>query len=292
MMKGILFDIQKFSIHDGPGIRTAIFLKGCSLHCFWCHNPESIHPSPQVMFFPDKCIGCRQCVQACPNQAHSDENGSRIFQRPLCISCGKCAEVCPSGALILSGKEMTSAEVLEEIEQDLLFYRTSSGGATFTGGEPLLQADFLREVLQGCKERKIHTAIETAGNVPWEAYEKVLPYTDLFLHDIKVMDSAKHREATGAHNMLCLENIRRLAAAGADIRIRVPVISGFNDTPEDMTAVRDFTDSLSVRPPVELLPFHRMGLTKYQGLGQTYPAEKLDIPLEEKIQALRNIFNP
>ncbi len=206
-MKGLIFNIQRFSIHDGPGIRTTVFFKGCSLRCFWCHNPESIHPHPQIQLFLQKCIGCGKCFEICPVGAHCMIDGERVFLRELCRNCGKCAEICYADALVLAGKWLTAREVMDEVEKDKPFYENSDGGVTISGGEPLLQADFARALLEECKKEGLHTVVDTAGNVPWEAFEKVLPFTDLFLYDLKAADEEFHRQVTGAGNARILDKV-------------------------------------------------------------------------------------
>ncbi|MGL4736334.1 MAG: glycyl-radical enzyme activating protein, partial [Cellulosilyticaceae bacterium] len=238
--QGMLFDIQRFSIHDGPGIRTTVFLKGCTLRCFWCHNPESINPKPQLMVFRNKCIGCKACIQICPMNAHYMKADQKVFERERCNQCGKCASVCYSGALELSGKWVGVSEIIDEVEKDKRFYENSGGGVTFSGGEPLMQKEFLKELLKESKVRGLHTAVETAGNVAWEAFEMILPYTDLFLYDLKVMNPVVHKEVVGADNRNCLSHLQKLMSQKIKLCIRVPVITGVNDTKESMVEIRDF----------------------------------------------------
>ena len=255
-MKGMLFDIQRASVVDGPGFRTAVFFKGCNLRCAWCHNPESQSSAPQLLFYQDRCTHCGQCVRACPHGLKA------------CDLCGRCAEACPQEARSLCGAEYTAEEVMKKIRPDRLFYQTSGGGVTFSGGECLLQPSFLKALLCACKKEKIHTAVDTAGAVAWERFEEILPETDLFLYDVKSMDSRRHREYTGAGNEQILENLSRLLRIGKRVWVRVPVIPGVNDTPEEMRQLRAFLLCNGYPEKVELLPYHRMGEMKWRALGK------------------------
>jgi len=310
MTTGYVCNIQRFSIHDGPGIRTTVFLKGCTLRCFWCHNPESIRPKPEVQFFPSRCIGCGACVEVCPEGAQVfGEHGTRVFYREKCVACGKCVDVCYAEALIFTAKAMSAESVVDEIMRDRAFYENSGGGVTLSGGEPALQADFSRDILERCRAAGVHTAIETAANVPWENLAALLPLTDLVMMDIKHMDSAKHRDATGAPNALLLANARRLAESAKPILFRIPVIPTVNDTPEEVAAIAAFVRELhdlraaqhdgasgEAAPPsppasitLELLPFHRMAGDKYNSLGWDYRAANLTPPTEEQMAALADV---
>lgn len=264
--EGIVFDIQRFSIHDGPGIRTLVFLKGCPLRCLWCCNPESQAFSPELLFDPGKCISCKTCAETCPRGAISVTGERLFFERELCQGCGKCAQVCYSGARMIAGRKMSVEEVLEEILKDTLFYRNSGGGVTLGGGEPLAQPDFAAAMLEASKKKRLHTAIETAGHIPWVHFEKVLPYTDLFLFDVKHMDPEVHRNFTGKDNALILANLERLARKGSVI-VRTPVIPGFNDTQDQIGAIARFAHRLGICE-LHLLPYHRLGEGKYRLLGR------------------------
>ncbi len=272
-MKAFIFDIQRASTVDGPGFRTAVFFKGCNLRCAWCHNPESQISRPELLFYRDRCTHCGRCAQVCPHRLLS------------CTACGACAAVCPNEARVLCGKEYTPEEVLRVILKDKLFYDTSGGGATFSGGECMLQPDFLASLLRLCRENRVHTAVDTAGCVPFRSFEKILPCTDLFLYDIKLMDPEKHREYTGAGNEIILANLARLLRAGQHVWIRVPIIPGVNDTIEEMRRIRAFLTDNGYPEKVELLPFHRMGESKLAALNRK--GTSFSVPDPEKMEALR-----
>jgi pyruvate formate lyase activating enzyme len=304
-MTGIVFDIKKFTVHDGPGIRTTVFMKGCPLRCVWCHNPESISPRPVLAQFPRNCIGCGKCLTNCPNGALSlaeaTEDGGRdarptrptmqiVIDRVKCGACGACAKECYAEALVLQGKEMSVEEVIAEVEKDRPFYDNSGGGMTLSGGEPLFQLDFTEGLLKLAKERGLHTVLDTCGFVGWPAYERVLPYVDLVLFDIKGVDPARHLAHTGQDNAVIHENLRRMLQAGQPVMVRVPTIPGHNATIEDAEALARFLLSLPRVPPVELLRYHRLGEGKYASLGLPEPALKPDPPSEELMQELCGVL--
>jgi pyruvate formate lyase activating enzyme len=299
-MTGIVFDIQRFSIHDGPGIRTTVFLKGCSLHCFWCHNPESIRPKPEIQFFPEKCIGCGECLLVCPHGARIVQDGNIHYLRQACQACGECVETCYAGATTIIGQEMTVDEVMTEVLRDRAFYETSDGGVTLSGGEPVIQRDFAWAILERCKAEGLHTAIETAGNYPWDFLESLLPVTDLVMMDLKHMDSDQHRRATGVANERILANARRLTETDRAILFRTPVIPTVNDTSEAIGAIAGFVYALaSARAKngfgpaasigFELLPFHRLAADKYRSLGLDYRASQLQTLTKETMIALTEV---
>jgi pyruvate formate lyase activating enzyme len=295
---GLVFDIQRFSVHDGPGIRTTVFLKGCSLRCFWCHNPEGLRMMPEVQFLPDRCLGCGACVTACEHDGQHLDDGMRSFERERCVACGACVEACVAEALTLVGKRMAAEDVVAEVMRDRVFYETSGGGVTLSGGEPALQPDFSREVLAQCKAQGLHTAIETCGNVPWTSLEGLLPVTDLVMMDLKHVDSEKHRAATGAGNERILANARQLALTRRPLVFRTPVVPGVNDTPAEIAAIAAFVRELvSLRGissngsgPAELswelLPFHRLAADKYRSLGLDYRARVLNPPPKDQMAVL------
>ncbi len=274
-MKATIFDIQRASFVDGPGIRTTVFFKGCNLKCKWCHNPESQSAKPQIMFYKNKCIGCGKCVEACPTKMKE------------CVLCGKCADVCLHDARQLCGKEMTAEEVLKTILKDKNFYETSDGGVTFSGGECMLQIDFLYEILKLCKNGGIHTAVDTAGNVKWEYFEKIIPYTDLFLYDVKCFSEQKHVEGTGVSNKLILENLTRLSKEfKGDIIVRIPVMDGYNT--DELPEIASFLKNLGITE-VELLPYHKMGEHKYDALGME--CVSFSAPAKEDMEKYKALFN-
>lgn len=271
-MIGRLFDIEHGSFVDGPGLRTVVFFKGCNLRCAWCHNPESQSRERQLAIYHDKCTGCGKCMKVCPSP-------------DTCILCGKCELLCPTGARKIYGEDYTVDAVMEQIEKDRDFYG-DKGGVTCSGGECLLQPEFLTYLLKACKDKRIHTAVDTAGHVPYDVIEQVLPYTDLFLYDIKTMDDAKHQQYVGVSNSLILENLNRLLDDGAKVWVRVPIVAGINDTESDIRAIVDFVDGRAER--IELLPYHSMGENKYAALGR--PVQTFTAPSAELMDKWRTIL--
>jgi pyruvate formate lyase activating enzyme len=287
MNSGVVFNIQRFSIHDGPGIRTTVFLKGCPLCCFWCQNPESKSGRPEILLDRRKCTLCGVCSAACPNGAVGIEEGKAVFDRRLCGGCGRCAVACPSEARSISGKQMTAEEVMREVLKDRKFYENSDGGVTLSGGEPLAQPDFARLIFEKSKQADLHTTLDTCGYAPWPAIEKVLEYVDLVLFDIKHLDTAKHREATRQDNLLILENARRISKL-KPMRVRIPLIPGFNDSMEAVSGIAAFVkDELGCRD-LDLLPYNRMGEVKYDFLDQS------SVPLlaqsDDRLRTLESII--
>jgi len=288
---GLIFNIQRFSIHDGPGIRTTVFLQGCNLRCVWCHNPESNPIQPVVQFYPDKCILCEQCAEVCPEGAHQIQGGVHVYERELCQACGKCVEECFARALAMQAREMTAEEVLAEVRKDRDYFNDSGGGVTFSGGEPFLQKDFLLELLQLSKRGGLHTAVDTAGNVPFAWLDEALPFVDLFLYDCKVLENDLHRQVTGVGNRRILENLARLGDGRARIWVRVPVIPGVNDNREEIERIGAFLAQLPGIEQVELLPFHHLGAGKRASLGQDYTVRELKPPSEERMAELAQVLD-
>jgi pyruvate formate lyase activating enzyme len=267
MTTGVIFDIHRFALHDGPGIRTVVFLKGCGLRCWWCHNPESQHPKPELMLHPARCIHCVRCFDVCPQGAIS-EAGTDWAR---CTACGMCAAVCYAEAREIVGREVTVEAVIAAITRDTAFYDESGGGVTFSGGEPLLQGDFLLALLKACKERDLHTALDTCGYAPTETLNRVREVVDLFLYDLKAMDDTRHREVTGVSNKLILENLRLLNAHGHRVILRVPLIPGVNDDDETIREIGALARSLACVERVDVLPYHRIGIDKYGQLRTSHP---------------------
>jgi pyruvate formate lyase activating enzyme len=291
LVTGTIFNIQRFSIHDGPGIRTTVFLKGCNLHCFWCHNPEAISNLPEIQFFPDKCITCGACVEVCPEDAQLLRGNQRLYLRELCTVCKECTDECFSGALVVSGKEYNTDEVIEEIKRDQEYYRFSGGGVTFSGGEPLLQQPFLKEMLIACQALDYHTAVDTAGNVPWKILEEVVPLTDLFLYDMKAFNEDTHRKGTGVSNQRILENLLQLSKTAKEIWIRIPVIPELNDSINEIDRIAAFLAPMKNISWIELLPFHTLGSEKYPSLGRDYTATGKTTPSIEIMNQLEARFS-
>ncbi|HET6455980.1 MAG TPA: glycyl-radical enzyme activating protein [Armatimonadota bacterium] len=287
--KGLIFDIQRFSLHDGPGIRTTVFLKGCPLSCVWCHNPESRSSAPEIAFYRAKCIGCGRCVEACPNDALGF--GEERIDRAKCRVCGECVQVCPSEAVQMAGRVTTISEILGVAMRDQPFYTRSGGGVTLSGGEPLHQFEFSHSLLAALKDHGLHTAVETCGLSPWERIAGLLPFTDLFLYDIKVVSSTKHQELCKADNSTILDNARKLAAKDVEIVFRTPIIPGLNDTPDDLRRLGEFILSLPGERKLELMPYHRIGSGKYEALGERYPLFDIEAPdnLDEQKAALTSM---
>ena len=279
MTKGLIFDIKRYAINDGPGIRTTVFFKGCPLSCLWCHNPESILSKPQKLFTADKCIGCGECVTACPNDACSLTENGIVTEADKCEVCGDCADVCPTEATEISGKFQTVDDVLKAIEQETVFFDQSGGGVTFSGGEPLYQPEFLIALLDACKQHEIHRTVDTSGLVRLETLLEVAQKTDLFLYDLKIMDDKKHQQYTGVSNQKILSNLKKLAETGAVINIRIPLIKGVNDDDENIKAMAQFVSQLDgERKQVNLLPYHNIATPKYQKLGKTIDTSEMEEP--------------
>ncbi|MFZ7101816.1 MAG: glycyl-radical enzyme activating protein [Peptococcaceae bacterium] len=266
---GIIFNIQRFSIHDGPGIRTTVFLKGCPLNCWWCHNPESQAVSLHLNLWADRCINCGECIRVCANKDH-------------CILCGKCVESCPAAARELIGKQVSVTEVLREIKKDLIFFDESGGGVTFSGGEPLMQPVFLENLLEECRREHIHTAVDTSGFAPWETVLKISRYTDLFLYDLKHINDLDHQRYTGVSNALILANLKKLSMLKKRIIVRIPLIPGINDAEGIIRQMGEFIAGLKIKE-VNVLPYHDTARDKYTRLAKVYKLADTALLSEKKI---------
>lgn len=315
MTTGTIFNIQKYSLHDGPGIRTTVFLKGCPLKCQWCHNPESQDPRPELIYWESRCLGCGACARACPEALSSGASDTTSFSRPVhcyqmiaanpappgihnrsrCTSCGKCVSACVPAAREIAGKTVTAAAVMTDILRDRVFYDQSGGGATFSGGEPLMQPAFLREMLEACREEGLGTTLDTSGFAPWDALEQLVPLVDLFLYDVKVMDDRKHVQYTGGSNGVILENLKRLAGAlpgggsgtggrsgSPRLHARIPLVPGVNDDDDNIRCTGDYLRECGVGE-VSVLPYHNLGADKYRRLGREYLLPGLAPPPDDLI---------
>jgi pyruvate formate lyase activating enzyme len=295
MASGMVFDIKKYSINDGPGIRTTVFLSGCPLKCQWCHNPESQSMQPVLMYRENRCLGCGECVETCPEEAIAFVSeleppssrsaprkalnlsalralrGKKIFtNREKCTRCQTCIATCYSGAREFSGKEVTVDEVMSQIIREIPFYDESGGGVTFSGGEPLMQPGFLSALLKACRKQEIHAVVDTSGFANWQVFEQIRGEVDLFLYDLKHMDSLRHREVTGVPNEVILENLQRLCSAGAKCVVRIPLIPGINDDKQNLVESGKFLAGLGRLEGVELMAYHDLAQAKYEALGREY----------------------
>ncbi|MGD0610706.1 MAG: glycyl-radical enzyme activating protein [Anaerolineales bacterium] len=290
MIHGIVFDIRKYSIHDGPGIRTTVFFKGCPLHCDWCHNPESRAFQPELIFRSNRCILCESCLEACPNGAITRQGDLILTDREKCKTSGECVLACEAEARQLVGRTMSVDQVMEEIEADRAFYDQSGGGVTFSGGEPLAQRAFLFGLLAACKARALHTTLDTSGYATWAVMDKIRGYVDLFLYDLKLMDNVRHRRYTGVSNQKILSNLTTLSELGHRIIIRIPVIPGINDDEANLRQTGAFLAALPVRPAVELLAYHQTGLAKYESLGLEYRLAEIQPPEPMRMEGIAEIL--
>ena len=284
---GTIFNIMRYCIHDGPGIRTTVFFKGCPLQCWWCHNPEGLKSQKEVFYHADKCLQCGDCLEVCPHHAIENRGGLFITVDGECHLTGKCADVCSSEARRIVGRDVTVDEVMKEIEKDVVFYDESSGGVTFSGGEPLMQPSFLEELLKYCKNGGIHTAVDTSGYASPEIFEKICQYTDLFLYDLKTVDDKTHREHTGASNELIMENLKIITSRQSKVVIRLPVIPGVNDDRKSILDIGQFVSSLRNIEEIDILPYHETGIEKYKRFGLQYRKPQTDSISRDKLDGIQ-----
>ena len=290
MISGTVFDIKKFALHDGPGLRTTVFLKGCPLCCPWCHNPEGILPAPQRIARPERCIGCGLCAAACPEQALELDGREVVYHPGRCVGCGACAAACPAEAVAFAGKVMSVGQVLAEIEQDRSFYDQSGGGVTFSGGEPLMQPDFLLELLKACGSQDLHRTVDTTGYGPVELLRAVAESSELLLFDLKHMDSRRHQSLTGVPNEPILDNLTMLAKTDRTLWVRIPLIPGVNDNADNLTATARFLGGLPHPPRVQILPYHSSARGKYQRLTQPYALAQALPPTRQQLAAAARLL--
>ena len=286
-LSGVITDISRCSLHDGPGVRTVVYFKGCALRCKWCHNPETLTVEKDMMFLNTKCIKCGRCLEVCP-QCHSVVDDEVQIDRSSCKHCGKCVDSCPAGALQMVGREVTVEELMTELRKDRHYYEMSGGGVTLSGGECLLQSEFAAALLEKCKEEGIHTTIETALFVPWEKVERVLPCVDLVYADLKIAEGAKHKEYTGQSNERILSNLKNLSEAGKEVIVRIPLIPGVNDTSEELEKLGNVIKTLGggVRA-VEVLKYNYLAESKYQSIGLTWANFGKETQSDETLERIR-----
>jgi pyruvate formate lyase activating enzyme len=286
-LTGTTFNIQRFSTEDGPGIRTTVFFKGCPLRCAWCHNPEGLSPQPELMWYDVRCIGARDCLGACPSTALELTPQGMSIDRGRCNACGDCAEACPAGALEVIGRLWTPEDLLIEVQKDAVFFETSGGGVTLSGGEPMRQADFLLGLCRLCREAAVHVALDTCGAAAWAHYEPMLPLVNLVLYDLKVFDGERHRAATGVDNSRILDNARRIAAAGVPMWVRTPVIPGYSADAGNITALGEFiAANLPTVERWDLLAYTNLGQPKYHRLDRPYALEGAPLLSRPEMEAL------
>lgn len=287
----LIFDIKRYAINDGPGIRITIFFKGCPMNCRWCHNPESIPVKQQKLYSKEKCIGAQECVKNCPNDALTLTSQGILTDHDVCAMCGKCADVCPTKAIEMAGEFMTVEQLMTEIKKETVLMDQSDGGVTFSGGEPLMHYEYLIKLLDACGEEGIHRCVDTAGYARSSILLQVAEKTEHFLYDLKMMDSKKHREWTGVPNERILKNLKVLVSTGRDINIRIPLVKGVNDDDKNIHESAKFISELEgKKPTVNILPFHNIAEKKHERLGRQYDKRGMDEPISQRQQAILEIF--
>lgn len=291
-MTPLIFDIKRYAISDGPGIRIAIYFKGCPLRCAWCHNPESQSPKVQKLYTASKCIGAQDCIEVCPENALTLTSNGIVTDSEKCTLCGLCADACPTKAIEMSGKQYDPKDLMQLIERERVHIDQSKGGVTFSGGEPLMYPDFLIEMLKLCGEKGLHRAVDTCGYAPTKTLLEVARHTDLFLYDLKLMDPVQHKKWTGRDNKLILENLIKLAETGAGINIRIPFIHNVNTSEKEVSSMAKFVANLpGEKPLVSILPYHNIAAHKYSKLGSEYEEFDMAEPSNEEIQHAIHLFN-
>jgi pyruvate formate lyase activating enzyme len=282
----VIFDIQRYSVHDGPGIRTVVFFKGCPLRCRWCQNPESLQRVVEIGFLLERCIGCRNCEEACPEAAIL--SGTKRIDRARCTVCGACVDTCHAEALRMVGEEWGRDELMDEVSKDRPFYEDSGGGVTLSGGEPLLQIDFVEEFCSGCQEEGLSVAVETCGAVPFDSFRRILPFVDLILYDVKAIDPSPHKAWTGSNNEMILSNLERLRQSGIPVVPRVPIVPGHTALPSNLDQIAGHLEGSFEE--VHLLSYHRWGESKRDLIDSPQPALRADPPTEEEMRVIGKIF--
>jgi len=286
---GLIFDIKRFAVHDGPGIRTTIFLKGCPLSCWWCHNPEGLLNQKEIIYYDYKCMNCGKCTDICSLDAIKKNDTNNIRNQVLCESCGKCVEVCPTASQQLIGKQYSTEEIINEIEKDLVYFKSSSGGVTFSGGEPLMQPIFLKDVLKQCKNKGIHTALDTSGYTSKYILNSIINYVDLFLYDVKIIDNNQHEKYTGVSNKIIFKNLKTLESNKKNIILRFTIVKGITDTRENINSVLNLVSSLKKIYQIDLLTFHNVK-EKYFRLGKEYKLNNMLSPTNDEISDIKDQF--